>query len=139
IMLELSEDGKSVTEKWIDRTLDNHHHGVVLIDGYIYGSNWYNNRLGNWVCLDWETGEVKWVKEWDTKGVVVAADDMLYLYSEKKGLIGLVKPNKKEFNLISSFKLEEGSGAHWAHPFIKDGKLFMRHGDALVVFDISEE
>ncbi|MCK4921266.1 MAG: PQQ-like beta-propeller repeat protein, partial [Bacteroidales bacterium] len=49
IMLELSEDGKSVTEKWIDRTLDNHHHGVVLIDGYIYGSNWYNNRLGNWV------------------------------------------------------------------------------------------
>ena len=137
IMLELSEDGKSVKEKWIDRTLDNHHHGVVHIDGYIYGSNWYNNRLGKWVCLDWETGEVKWIEEWDTKGVVVAADDMLYLYSEKQGLLGLVKPDKKGFNLISSFKLEEGSGANWAHPFIKDGKLFMRHGDALVVFDIS--
>ncbi|MCF8378890.1 MAG: PQQ-like beta-propeller repeat protein [Bacteroidales bacterium] len=137
IMLELSEDGKSVSEKWIDRTLDNHHHGLVLIDGCIYGSNWYNNRLGNWVCMDWETGEVKWITQWDTKGVVVAADDMLYLYSEKEGRVGLVQPDKKEFKLISSFILEEGSGAHWAHPFIKDGKLFMRHGDALVVYDIS--
>ena len=60
VMLKLAPDGKSVTEKWVDSTLDNHHHGVVQVDGYIYGSNWLNNNLGNWVCLNWDTGEVKY-------------------------------------------------------------------------------
>ena len=138
IMLEVAEDGNSVKEKWIDRTLDNHHHGLVLIDDYIYGSNWYSNRHGRWVCMSWETGEVKYVEEWNSKGVTVSADGMLYLYAEKSGLLGLAKPDKDGFDLISSFKLEEGKGQHWAHPFIKDGKMFMRHGDALVVFDIRE-
>jgi outer membrane protein assembly factor BamB len=29
-----------------------------------------------------------------------------------------------------------GTGPHWAHPFISDGKLYLRHGDVLMVYNI---
>ncbi|MDP2890100.1 MAG: PQQ-binding-like beta-propeller repeat protein, partial [Bacteroidota bacterium] len=50
-MVEMSEDGMSVTEKWSNMTLDNHHHGLIELDGFIYGSNWQSNSKGKWVCM----------------------------------------------------------------------------------------
>ncbi|MHC4597123.1 MAG: outer membrane protein assembly factor BamB family protein, partial [Planctomycetota bacterium] len=77
-MLELSPDGTKVSRKWVDTTLDCHHGGVVIVDGYIYGANWKNNRDGNWVCLDWDSGKVMYEKEWICKGSITYADGMLY-------------------------------------------------------------
>jgi outer membrane protein assembly factor BamB len=138
VMLSLAGDGKSVSEKWVNPTLDNHHHGVVLVDGYIYGSNFYSNRFGKWVCLDWETGEVMYLTEWKNKGSVIYADGMLYVYEEKGGYVGLVEADPEEFRVISSFRITEGNGPHWAHPSISDGKLMIRHGDILQVFNIRD-
>ena len=138
-MLELSEDGLQITEKWTDTIFDNHHHGLILHDGYLYGSNWENNRKGNWICMDWKSGEIMYEHKWGTKGEIVYADGLLYLYEEKSGNIGLVRPNPEKFDLISSFKLEEGEGPYWAHPSIFDGKLFMRHGTNVVVYNIKKE
>lgn len=136
MMLSVSPDGKSVTEKWIDKTLDNHHHGVVVVDGFIYGSNWINNGKGNWVCLDWNTGAVKWEQTWNNKGPIILADGMLYIIDEKSGNVGLVKPDPAKFDLISSFKIDKGTGPYWAHPSIYNGRLLIRHGDVLMVFRI---
>ncbi|NND08581.1 MAG: PQQ-like beta-propeller repeat protein, partial [Saprospiraceae bacterium] len=138
VMLKLDPTGTSIQEKWINHTLDTHHGGFVLVAGHIYGSNWSNNRQGNWVCLDWETGEVKYEEEWHNKGSVIFADGMLYCYEEKSGHVALVKPNPERFEVISSFKVDLGSGPHWAHPTIYDGKLFIRHGDVLMVYRIVE-
>jgi len=38
--------------------------------------------------------------------------------------------------VVSSFKVTDGSGPHWAHPFISGGKLYLRHGEVLMVYDI---
>jgi len=138
VMLKMDSTGTAVSEKFIDHTLDNHIGGLVLTDGYIYGSNWFNNSNGRWVCMDWKTGEIKYVTDWDTKGAIVIADGLLYGYNER-GKVGLIKPDPKGFDLISEFKISKGSGPHWAHPFIADGKLFIRHGDALMVYDIKEK
>jgi outer membrane protein assembly factor BamB len=138
VMLKIDSTGTSVSEKFIDRTLDNHHHGVILHDGHLYGSNWYNNKQGRWVCMVWDTGEIKYVDEWDTKGALVMADGMLYAYNER-GNVGLVKPDPDGFEVVSQFRITKGAGPHWAHPFISDGKLLMRHGDVLFVFDIKEK
>ena len=137
VMLEVAEDGKSVKELWVDRTLDCHHHGVVEIDNYIYGSNWYGNRDGRWVCLDWKTGEVRYVTKWNNKGVSVSADGMLYLYSENPGMVGLAKPDKDGLEIISSFEVDFGSGQHWAHPFIAEGLLLIRHGESIGIYNIA--
>ena len=135
-MLKLSEDGTNVSLAWVDHTLDTHHGGVVLVDGYIYGSNWINNGKGNWVCLDWNSGEVMYEKDWNNKGPIISADGMLYCYDEKKGMFGLVEASPEDFNVVSSFRIAEGKGPHWAHPVISDGRLYIRHGGVLMVYDI---
>ena len=135
-MVEMSEDGMSVTEKWSNMTLDNHHHGLIELDGFIYGSNWQSNSKGKWVCMNWETGEVKYETEWANKGALVYADGMFYILEEKAGTVALVKPDQNSFEVISSFKLQGGNGPFWSHPFIANGKLYLRHGDVLFVYNI---
>lgn len=137
VMLEMDSLGTGVTEKFVDQTFDNHHHGVILQDKYLYGSNWQNNRNGRWICMKWDTGEIMYVHNWETKGSMVMADGLLYCYNEK-GTVGLVKPNPDEFEVVSQFKITEGAGPHWAHPFIGDGKLLIRHGDVLMVYNIAK-
>ena len=136
VMLTMSEDGKSVAEKWSNMVLDNHHHGLIELDGNIYGSNWISNSKGKWVCMDWNTGETKYETDWLTKGELVYADGLFYILEEKSGTMALVKPNPQSFEVISSFKLEGGSGPFWSHPFIANGKLYLRHGDVLFVYNI---
>lgn len=136
VMLAMSEDGKSVTEKWSNMVLDNHHHGLIELDGYLYGSNWQSNSKGKWVCMDWNSGETKYETDWLTKGSLVYADGMFYILEEKAGTVALVKPGSERFEVVSSFKLEGGSGPYWSHPFIANGKLYLRHGEVLFVYNI---
>lgn len=139
VMLKLSDDGKSVSVKWTSDVLDTHHGGVVLVDGYIYGSNWIGNGNGNWVCLDWETGKVMYEELWQSKGQIIYADHRLYIYEEKNGNVGLLIPDPSGFKLTGSFRVTEGTGPHWAHPTISNGMLFIRHGDFLGIYDIKAE
>ncbi len=138
VMLKMDSTGTSVSPKFTDQTFDNHHHGVIYSDGYLYGSNWQNNKRGKWICMKWDTGEIVYVEDWDTKGAIIMADGLLYCYNEK-GNVGIVKPDPKGFDVISQFKISKGGGPHWAHPFIADGKLLIRHGDVLMVYDIKDK
>ena len=136
IMLEIAPDGRSVSEKFVDRTFDNQNHGVVLVDGYLYGSNFTGRNSGKWVCMNWRTGEIVWLGEFHNKGPIIYADGMLYIYEEKRGNMALVEASPDAFNVISSFRVTEGSGAHWARPTIYHGMLLVRHGDHLVGYQI---
>lgn len=139
LLFSLSEDGKSISLKWKNETIDTHHGGVVVVDGNIYGSNWQNNANGKWVSVNWETGLTNWEAEWENKGAIIAADGMLYLYEEKRGNVALAEPSTEKLKIISTFKLNSGAGPHWAHPAIYDGKLFIRHGDVLMIYKIRKE
>jgi outer membrane protein assembly factor BamB len=132
-MLALSDDGLSVTPKWTDKTLDCQMHGVVVVDGYIYGTAQSGNK--GLVCLDWKTGKVMLNSNAIKRGVVIYADGMLYVYAED-GTMHLVKPNPEAFEPVSQFAVSEGTEEHWAHPTIANGRLYIRHGDALMAYDI---
>jgi outer membrane protein assembly factor BamB len=135
-LIKVSYDGTQTEVAWVNPALDTHHGGVVLVDGYIYGSNWIDNGHGNWVCLDWNSGKTMYETKWNNKGSIISAEGMLYCYEEEKGTLGLAKASPDGFNVISSFKITMGGGAHWAHPVISDGVLYMRHGDVLMAYDI---
>ena len=138
VLYELNEDGKGVKVIWKNKDLDPHHDSAVLVDGKLYGSNMTNNNSGKWMCVDWETGRTIYETAWGNlgKGSVVYADGMLYLYEEKRGTLGLLKPGDR-FDVVSSFQVNFGNKEHWAHPTISDGVLYVRHGDVLAAFDIS--
>ena len=108
MMIKIAADGKSATVAWTDPVLDNHHGGVVLVNGYIYGSNWLNNNNGNWCCIDWKTGKKMWEEPWNCKGSIISAEGMLYIYDERNGNVGLLKANPEKFDLVSSFKVTLG-------------------------------
>ncbi len=133
-MFRLSEDGSTIQRVWKQGNIDSQMGAAVLVDGQIYGSG--HNRRG-WHCVNWGTGKMMYsARKIGNKGNLIFSDGMLYCYSER-GDVALVRPDPEAFDIVSSFRIDKGSGPHWAHPVIKDGRLYVRHGEVLMVFDIS--
>ncbi|MFH1614195.1 MAG: PQQ-binding-like beta-propeller repeat protein [Planctomycetota bacterium] len=133
VMYEILTQGKTYTQKWIDKTLDCHHGGVVLVDDNIYGMS----SSGKLISLAAESGKVNYEDPGVGKGSIIYADGMLYCYEEKKGNVRLIQPAQHGFVVRGSFNMTQGDGEYWAHPAISDGVLYLRHGDALVAYDIN--
>ncbi|HPO13359.1 MAG TPA: PQQ-binding-like beta-propeller repeat protein [Candidatus Hydrogenedentes bacterium] len=133
--LELSSDGSSITSKWTDTNLDCIHYGVVLVDGYLYGTG--NKSGGKLVCLEMATGKLMWSTREVREGMTVYADGMLYVYEgPKSGIVSLIKAVPTGFERTGKFTVTEGTDQHWAHPTIANGCLYLRHGDALIAYDV---
>lgn len=138
ILFEINPDNRSVKILWENTDIDIHLGGAILYEGYLYASNWQNNSQGRWVCVEWNTGKLMWETEWYNKGSIISADGLLYIYEEKAGHVGLVRPNPTKFDLISEFQAREGAGPHWAHPSIYGGNLYLRHGDVVMVYNLKD-
>ena len=134
--IKVNTDGSEPTLEWKNPDINPHVGGILLIGNYLYSSTHDNNNMGRYVCVDWNTGKTMWVTQWNNKGSIIAAEGLIYILEEKGGNVGLVKPNPEKFDLISSFKMNKGSGPHWSHPVIDKGRLFLRHGDYLAVYNI---
>ena len=136
VMLKVAVSGQkaSVEEVWRSADLDSHHGGVVLLNGYLYGSRW----SPQWVCLEWKTGAKMYEQRGVGKGSLTCADGMLYTVSED-GRVGLVKAAPSGHTIISRFRLPTGGeGPVWAHPVVCGGRLYIRHGDCLYAYGIKE-
>jgi outer membrane protein assembly factor BamB len=133
VALKLSEDGKSVVQKWRNESFQNLMGGIVLVDGVIYGATYRKNE---WSAIDASTGEEKILSKDFGGGVIIYADGLFYLYSEA-GEVALVNMDRNTFEIRGRLIVPLGTDQHWAHPVIKDKRLYIRHGDALMVYDIS--
>src|SRR5665647_105966 len=134
LKLKLSADGNSVQIVWENRSFDPQMGGVVLLGDNIYGNNHMSKPVDTWVCVDWKTGKTLWTSKWYSKGSVISADGMLYLYEERTGHVALAKPDPAKLNIVSEFQIKKGEGPFWAHPVISKGRLYIRHGDMLMVY-----
>jgi len=133
--LDIRDAKVSLAEVWRTQELDNHHGGIVLIGGNLYGNSTFRNSK-QWVCLDWETGRNKHVDKGVGKGSLTCADGMLYTLSEN-GRMGLVRPTPTGHELVSSFQIPKGGkGKSWAHPVVCNGRLYIRHGNFLYAYAI---
>lgn len=133
-LLKLSVNGQkaSVEEVWKSKYLDNHHGGVILLDGYLYGAASSNP----WLCLEWKTGARKYSERGVGKGSLTYADGMLYTLSENR-VMGLVEATPDRHKVISKFSIPSGGdGPSWAHPVVCGGRLYARHGDQLFAYDL---
>jgi len=133
VMLKVAPDGSSVTEVWKNAFLDPKIGGVVVLNGRIYGGGDRNRKL---FCLDWNTGKEIYSLNQLAPCNIIANDGLLYIYSER-GTVSLVEPGASGFNIISTFTVPLGEGTHWAHLVIHNKKLYVRHGTALMVYDIA--
>ena len=132
VMLKLSDDGASIQEMWRNTNIDNRMGGFVVVNDKIYGSD---DSGKAWYCLDWKTGTNMFAEKITGRGNIIYADGMLYLYGDN-GEIVLAEPLANSFKKISAFNVPFGADQHWAHLVIGHGRLFVRHGTSLMVYDL---
>jgi outer membrane protein assembly factor BamB len=130
-----AKDGKvTATQVYVTKHMKNHHGGMVLVDGHIYGAD--DAQL---TCLDWNTGDVKWSERKSGKGSIAAADGRLYFRSEG-GLILLLEINPAKYVEHGRFEPPQKSGmASWPHPVIANGKLYIRDQQYLFCYDVKNK
>ena len=131
-------DSVSVEEVYpLNPKLCNKHGGIVLVGDYLYGDS---DDKGTPFCAEFMTGKIQWKSRGSGKksASIVAADGHLYiLYSN--GTMTLVKADPDSMQEVSHFKVP-GSGERpsWAHPVVLDGRLYLREGDKVLCYNISE-
>ncbi len=131
VMLRLTDGGRNVSKVW-ELPEVAHKTGHAMKAGeYIYGSG----ERTDWYCVDWHTGKIMYADKSLGAGTIIAAEGLLYCYSEK-GEMALVKPNPARFEIISKYPVTMGTEQHWAHPVIYHGVYYVRHGDTLMAYKL---
>ena len=140
VKLSMDADGSVKAEEVYATTeMQNHHGGMILLDGYLYGASG-GNEGGALVCLDFKTGKVLWDQRESVgrraKGSVALADGRLY-YRMEDGTVVLIEPNPKQYAECGRFDQPDRSAQPaWPYPVIANGKLFIRDQDVLLCYDV---
>jgi hypothetical protein len=131
-LLALTAANGMVTSKevYFTRNMKNHHGGVVLVDGYLYG---FNDSI--LTCLEFATGKMMWRDRSVGKGSVTFADGNLYIQGEQS-VVGLAQASSTGYVEKGRFNIPDKGLPSWAHPVISDGRLYVRNQDVMMAYDI---
>jgi len=141
-LLELVADpetGVTARERYFlqGRTFQNHHGGMVFVNGYVYAGTGHNNGLP--ICLELVSGRVAWGGDFRNAGsgsaAVTAADGHVY-YRYQNGVMLLVEATPEAYREKGSFEIPGVREPSWSHPVIAAGRLYLREQDRLYVYDI---
>ena len=122
-------------EVYFTPRMQNHHGGMIVFDGALYGVNGGNSG-GIMACIDFQTGEILWRDRRGPKGSLAMADERLYLRGED-GTMVLIEPSREEFIERGRFEQPDRTRSPaWAHPVIANGKLYLRDQDLLLCYDV---
>jgi outer membrane protein assembly factor BamB len=132
-LLGLSAQGGEVKaqELYFTKEMKNHHGGVVLLNGYLYG---FSGSSGL-TCIEFATGKRMWVNRSVGKGSLAYADGMLYLLSEKQ-VVGLAEANPNAYVEKGRFSIPDQGKDSWAYPVVAGGKLYIRDQETLTAYDV---
>ena len=142
-LVKLSKDangGVKAEEVYFTKKMQNHHGGMIVLDGCLYGANG-GNEGGSLVCLDFKTGNVLWdgreaPNARAPKGSLALADGRLY-YRTENGTMLLIEPNAKQYVERGRFDQPDRSKQPaWTHPVIANGKLYLRDQDVLLCYNL---
>lgn len=133
VKLNLSADGTKISEVWRNPLFDSYMGGAVKIGDYIYSCGTAKPEI---MVLNSTTGIITNSLRIGI-GALVAADDMLYYYTQKGDLM-LLKYGNGKVEEVSSFRITKGTQQHFSHPVINKGIMYQRHGQVLMAFDIRQ-
>ncbi len=126
-LVEVSPDG-SARERWRNKKLYAHFSSPIYFEDFVYS----NSDPGYLVCLDPQTGDVRWKQSGFEKGPLVAVDGVLLAFDGAGGDLVMVKPTPEKYEELGRFKpLGEQS---WTAPIVSGGKLIVRNSNSLACF-----
>ena len=119
-------------EIYFTREMQNHHGGVVLVNGYLYG---FNNSI--LTTLEFATGKMMWRDRSVGKGSIAYADGNLYLLSENN-VVGLAEATPAGYREKGRFTIADQGLPSWSHPVVSGGRLFIRNQGTLAAYDVRQ-
>jgi len=139
VRLSKDADGVKADEVYATTDMQNHHGGMILLDGYLYGASG-GNEGGALVCLDFKTDKVMWDQRQNgqrrAKGSLAFADGLLY-YRMEDDTIVLIEPDPKQYTERSRFQQPNRTSLPaWSHPVVANGRLYIRDQDVLFSYDV---
>lgn len=135
LRIKVEGDSASVEQVWTDQQFQNHHEGVIFLDGCFCGAC-MAGRAAAWKCICSQTGELKCSGRDIGRASLCYADGMLYLLNHDR-TVALVRADPGKFDLVASFEIpKQGHGPTWAHPVVCNGRLYIRHADFLYCYDV---
>ncbi|MGE0101175.1 MAG: PQQ-binding-like beta-propeller repeat protein [Blastocatellales bacterium] len=134
VLLDLTARGGEVQarEVYFTRDMMNHHGGVVLVNGYLYG---FSNSI--LTCLEFATGKKMWSARSVGKGSLTYADGMLYLFGENNS-VALAEATPSGYNEKGRFTVQDQGRPSWAHPVVAGGRLYIRNQGILTAYDVRQ-
>ncbi len=123
-------------EVYFSTSMQNHHGGMIVHDGCLYGANG-GNQGGFLTCMDFLSGKILWKDRSAPKGSLLMADNRLYLRTES-GTMLLIEPSRE--GLVERGRFEQPDRSEvpaWAHPIIANGKLYIRDQGMLLCYDVA--
>jgi len=133
------ENGNRVNEIWSNKKMKNHHGGVILVDGHVFG---FSDGAG-WVCQRWDSGDIAWnERNHLKKGTIGYADGKFVCVDESSGEVVMIKASSDGWNELGRFTLSpqtenrKPSGRIWVHPVIVDGKLYLRDQELIYCYRV---
>ncbi len=131
-LLGLKAEGGEVKaqEIYFSKDMQNHHGGLVLVNGYLYG---FSNAILH--CMEFATGKTVWRHRSVGKGTLTYADGNLYLLSEGN-VVGLAEASPEGYKEKGRFEIADQGLPSWAHPVVCGGKLYIRNQGMLTCYDV---
>jgi len=128
--LNTQKDAVDAQEIYFSREMQNHHGGVILHNGYLYG---FSNSI--LTCLEFGTGRVAWKDRSVGKGSLIFADGHLYLLSEDN-VAGLADATPEGYHEKGRFSIPDQGRPSWAHPVVCGGQLYLRNQGMLTCYGV---
>jgi outer membrane protein assembly factor BamB len=131
-LVNLTAQNGEVTAKeaYFTRNMKNHHGGVILYNGYLFG---FNDSI--LTCLEFATGKLMWRDRSVGKGSLTFADGNLYIQGENN-VVGLAEASAEGYKEKGRFQIADKGLPSWAHPVVSGGRLYVRNQDTLAAYDI---
>jgi outer membrane protein assembly factor BamB len=133
VKLTAENPGTAISEVWLDKTIRNSLGGVVLVGDHLYGTN--EREL---LCIEFNTGKIKWRNKSVGRGAVCYADGHIYLRAEV-GDVALVEASPEAYREKGRFTpAERSTTPAWPYPVVANGCLYLRHHNFLHCYDIKD-
>jgi outer membrane protein assembly factor BamB len=130
ICFEISREGADfkAVEKWRNRDLKINLATPVLVDGFLYS----HGANKNFVCVEAETGKLKWSQDGFGKDYssTLAANDKLVVTTDA-GELSVLEADPAAYKQLARVQI---CGKNWNHPALAGGLLFVRDARELACY-----
>lgn len=127
-LLQLSSSGAK--ELYFTADMRTHHNTAVLVGDHMYG---FSSAI--LTAMKFDDGTVAWKNRSVGKGSLVAAEGLLYLFSEN-GVVGLADAAPDAYRERGRFQIKSGNLPTWSHPVVSGGRLYLRDQDSIYAYDV---